>query len=703
MGPGKKVFSSGTSPIVAVLIAVTIQLACPGGHAQSVGAMAESVPASQPGAAAELARYMPIWATAYLEVKNLHGLVDRALSGHREPSAGWKSTPGSSTRLTRWLEQANAAVKATLGVSGRHFVEHLLGEHFAFAWGGPNLPDQFGLVCRLRDREGIENLLREAKAKRIGTRPGEAVRRYKLPSAHFRAAVFRNTLILATIGGAGDTGMYYSIIDLVTGTSDKCLSSHVAFRRMCRRVRPDYDAFVALIPHDRTIDAKSLSRRGAVLVRELNRINYLAAGANLRSGQIDISVLFQPSEDDGKFRPARALDLDRPVLELINSGTVGLAYATVIEPARWYQSVVCLADQADSTSRQYLTMLKVILPDPSARQAFLESIGPELVVLLRTDPRGSTATQPLTTRPKDQASNLSLGMIVRVQNPAVAEETIARITAVLTGFTNLKRMSNGHTRIREQRVVNYHGVTIHRVPVNLLAGGGLWPAVFPADTTGEIAWVIADDYLLVSTNYRRLTQLIDLLFAPGKPAPARMIRVEQARGHGFLTVNLRTFGRYLTQRVDLSTKAVAGISQSKSRGKARIVLGVRVRVRKDHRTGKPVVTVAAVHRGYPAWGKLRVGDVIVGVDNVLLSGRHPYRQLQALLARKGDRDGIRITVEREGARRQVIIDTTPQVDMARTLRPIVGLIALAAEEFHRFTVTVTYFPAGEIKIDATLR
>ncbi len=642
---------------------------------------------TQPASAAKLAGLAPAWTGVYLEVRDLAGLVAMVCEASENVEGASGQVRKAGAALLSGAERLSGMFEGIFGLKGRDLLTGIMGQRAAVAWGGPDLPDQFGLICEAPSEGAIQELLERGKAELIEAKDGDAIRRYKLSSEGLRAAVAGDRLIVGTVGETGDTGMYYGMVALAEGANDRSLWSRLAFREANRHVDSDSQLiFVALgtEPKEEASDEGGRFR----LLRGLERIEYLTVGGQAAGDDLRLRLTVHPKQVDFSLWPQQPLEFEPPVLRLFRQERLAMVYATAIEPSQWYQSMFSMtSDQGRSTVREYLAMLEILLPDPHARQRFLESVGSELVFLVRSQ-TPSVTTQPAATSPAD-ASEASVAMLVRLAAPVVAEQTVRQITALLRSFTS--------PRASDDAAVNslsYRGVVIRRIPVSFLSGRRIWPEFLPIAHSREISWCILDDYLVLTTDRTWLAEMIDLYSGTSEGQTADIMPATTV-ADWFLGMDLPRLTAIMGGPAGQAEAVEPAATQPKG-GDPQIVLGILKTTVKDPQSGRDEISVAAVAPGYPAWGVLMPGDVIVAVDETSLNAGDPDEHLRALIAERAGQDRLTVTVRRQNVLRQVVIDVGPQATVTgKTLNLLRGAIELAGRRFDRFKVSANYTPTGQ--------
>jgi len=691
--------------------------------------------ATQPANAPTFAKYCPAWTDAYLEIKQLDNIIHTWLGtspspAQRTDTASATSQPATTT-TSAFLVAWSAAVKTTFGLTGRDFLDNLLADHVGLAWGGPDQPRQFGLICRPAHRGAIPMFLAAAKAQPVETDPtkASAIKLYQIVPKYVHVAVFDDTLILATVGPTGDTGMFYDMVDLAAGGTTRSLLDRDDFAQLCRQIDPQYQVFFSFLT-GQTVDPNRSVEKDPLIRMIFQQVSFIAFTARLADQRIDMKAVLQPNPGFADFRPNQPLQLDTSIRQLISADSIAVAYAKTIAPAQGYQRLQKLADQADQSAREYLMIFNSLLPNPQIRQEFLESLGPELIVLVRRPIGRSGGHTPPSAADADDW-RIPAAVMVKLKNPSLGEHALTQVLSLITDVGPLNLLGGQGAELFVPDEMMHKGYIVHRIPVKGLPIRWVWPEPLSIHSSSDIAWVIVGDYLILASDPQWLIEIIDLLSAPSTTSrPADRIFSQVSLGHSLMTFDLPATAACLKLILDRGSTTSAPASAPAARSP--VVLGVTVRSVPDQATGQTQIQVVDVLPGWPADGRLYPRDIIIAVDQVPLDTDNPRAQFRRLVLERAERGAIKFTVRRKETSQEVSIElgssaqtqpktlnpepkdpqrptiklrAKPEVAevIIRTLRLLRQAVEPAAERYRRLTVTAVTSPSGQINIEATIK
>ena len=234
--------------------------------------------ATRPASQAAFAPLLPVWTTGYIEIKDLGAILGASTRATRPAATRPAEPPTGPEVLNETLEELDDLVKKTLGLGGREFTTEVLSRHFALAWGGPSQPNQFALLCQPRNLAGALRLLEAAKAAPVPTSNPKQTKIYRLNSKNLRAAVFGDTLVIATVGETGDTGMFYAIVDLAEGGRSASLAQNALFNQALRGYEQGWFCLVAVTAGRRPPEG-TFNRIGSIVTEVFNQLTFASAAA----------------------------------------------------------------------------------------------------------------------------------------------------------------------------------------------------------------------------------------------------------------------------------------------------------------------------------------------------------------------------------------------------------------------------------------
>lgn len=640
----------------------------------------------------EFSRYFPVWTQAYVEVKGLRHRLDQVkwvwqLMEGETPGAHAVSQP----TMPSMAEQFDRVLRFSLGISASEFLNDLMGEHCAIGWGGMTFRDQFGLVCRVKKFDVIAKLLVAGKAQAlteispgVAAKPGIKVYRLVFPNM-LAAVVNDHLLILGTSGRTDRASMFQAMAALAQGEAVSSLRASRPFQSAIKSMAPDCRSLFILTPDE---GKPGSERKPLGLFEELQQsVHFVAIAEVPRNRGMGLEVSILPRWIDSAFWPTGSLRPD-PVLRQVLDDPTDLVYASVIDTDRWYRRIVELADRGIADARQYRAMIDLLLPDPRLREKLIASLGPEMMLVVSSNANPGKNTQ---TRPTTRAGHgLELALVVRTSDPEIAFEGADNIFRVLGGFMTLQNLASGSTDSRGQLgQEEYRGLTLHRLSL-----GRILPAMARQSAAGaqvDLTWTVAGHHVIVGTSRELVHRLVDRAGSPtaasttpttnaaDRPTPDQwLLSFEPLRVAGHL--------RTLSETMERVFKVVLGI-------------GTRV-VELPNREGKSV-QIAAVLLGYPAWGLLQVGDVILAVDDATIDPADPQKDLHVKVSQAIDQGRtVQIKVLRgtSPVDVQIPVGNRKAVTSAKAMKLLYKLLSAAGQRYGQMNAACRYTPAGQIQV-----
>lgn len=367
--------------------------------------------------------------------------------------------------------------------------------------------------------------------------------------------------------------------------------------------------------------------------------------------------------------------LDRPLPETpaeANVKTLNSLPATTL--AAWAQAIDyeaeyrALSEGAPSLLRLYLIYLNTRLKaaGSSMMEGLLGRFGHDTVFLLGVVP---AAEQPTSTGFDLPAA----GAIIPVRQPPEVGAALDVIGTAIVGMLDAAPIREKMARPLELRKVAFAGTTI--AEVNL---GDFFQAQtkYPFAQAIGLSWAVTDRDLILSTSTEHVKQI---LRARRGQAPTLATKIA---GMGDLNhFAAGTHAVLLAQPVAIAAMFDNWLSylgqhnpellspdwwraQQRERA-ARVNLGFRI-----SGTRPGAVVVAEALEGWPAFGRLQTGDVIVAADGHALAQEDPKASLRAMIAERKQIDRLTLTVERNGQRTDVVI---PLPDLPGGIDPVAAI------------------------------
>ncbi len=682
----------------------------------SVGSGAAAQLTTQP-ASPEFSRFFPVWTQKYLEVNDLGNRLDQIswLLQVTETRFDPKGRPSSRPvpHIPSMAEQFEVLLRNSLGISSREFLNDLLGRHFALGWGGPVFRDQFGLICRVKNYGIIGRLLTASKAQPISF-PGEEtvgpvrVKTYRLAFPKiFAAVVGTDTLILATSGSPGRASMFHAMVELAAGQSENSVQKNPQFQSACRAVRPEFQFLFVLL----TGEIRDPLQRGlaGTIYDELQRnITFLSVAGFPDARGLGMEFCIQPRNFDPAFLPDRPLTID-PVMRSMGEG-MDLLYALETNPGPWYRRIVELSDKGLIEARQYRAMIDLFLPEPQLREKFLESLGPEFMFLVSSENVPSTRPAPTTQIAKKPRGVL----VIRTKDREQALKAVDQIFTMAGGFLAIQNLASGTSGGPKGGIVreNYKGSELHFLDL-----GEIFPPSRAGTFSGwhvELTWAVVDHFLVLSDSPRLARKMIDRALAAGPqaregngafgPASSRFEPVYWTLSFNpSVTADHVKAVEPIVDRLWLAMNLPRRGDTSNVTKRSPVKLGIGTREIELPDPKQKAVQIAAVLPGYPAWGRLQVGDRVLAVNGSPIDPAAPQKDLHAkvngVLAGK-DRL-LRLNVLRAGMPREIEILLIKRnfAVAPQSVRLLYKLLSAAGQKFQQINLTCNYTPAGQIRLN----
>jgi len=688
---------------------------------------ATSLPSGQ-GYLPEYSRYFPIWTQGYLEVRKLNQHFSdlrwliRLIENPSE-LAGEVSTSAGGI-----AGQFDEVIQHTLHMTSADFLNNMIGEHFVLGWGGPIMRDQFGLLCRIKNPETIGKFLMANNATldpaltTDTSQPagnGHAIRSYRLEQKYLGAVgIDEQILILATIGGGNKASMFHAVLDLARGFADKSLYDNKKFQSACSDLKPNYISLIAIIAKEK--NSLTTSQNGLLFDQFQKNVSHIAVAAYPAKGRINIRVNIQPRWIDTAFFPEQPILLD-PVMQNMAGGESDFVYLSSIDPYRWYRRIVELAEQGQADAKQYRGMIELVLPDTELRENLLESLGPEIMVVVssvqvrhasKTKPASSPATQTATTGTASKPSQVSLtvqtmpqvAIVVKTHNPALMMSATEQIFNILAGFVAIHKLTGTGGTGPELVQENYHGLVLHRLDFG---------SIFPPDPKMQfpgwklqVAWTQANDYLVISSSVSLIHRLLDRAFvtpADMKESHKIFTRLPDTV-HWAMSINpskVSSDMRLLRKVLILFRQNLGGGVGSSYLQDIPVVLGIGIKVVKGEDQKSALAQVAGVLPGYPAWKHLQVGDVILAVNGRPIAPASPLKDLHKKLATASlDTKIIKMEILRSAKKMKVEIPLNFRNFMLsiQSLGLIEKVLETMSANFNQIDLACTYTADGQVHL-----
>ncbi len=671
-------------------------------------------PVTKSAVSDDLLEFLPVWTSGILEVRNLDSQSDKLsllFSIIGDDCDDCIDNTSQTKPHTKLASQFDKLIRNNLGISSDKFLHDIIGSHFVLSWGGVSMPDQFGLICKVDDYSAIASLLTSAKAqpiKNTSSQPaksGYSIKKYQLACKNIRAAVLNNKLlILATVAKKSGASMFDSMVDIASGALTKNFTDRPTVQTIINNIKPNYSLLFALLADG----GKKLNRksRHSLFGKLLSSLDYFAIAGYPDRKIIKIRILSKLSQYDRAFWPDSFIKFN-PQLTSMMQMPADFMYLTSINPLRWYHRIAELADASQIDAKQYRQMVELLIPDDQLREDFFESLGPELLILIGSYDKSVLSTQP-TSMPAEPTNFPDVTVAIKTNNPAVTADAVKQIFGFLADFITIQNIAGNHSPNPLTHKHMYNGFVVHTLDVSDIFGGKDSPAF-----THQLCWCLADEYLIVSTRQEALYELIDRTFEPEKFSDAQSsVNIKTDRPVNWIA---QFKPANLARRIDAFTGRLNQFQQSfnfpiphnKSAGRYRVILGIGTKIEKDTKTNEPILKVAAVLPGYPAWDKIQIGDVIVAINGKPLENTTNASSLSARISQalKHSRK-IKITVIRGKILKEITI-TIPKITIApprmNALKLLKRMLDTAARYYQTVTISSIKAKAGEVNIIITAK
>jgi len=617
----------------------------------------------------------------------------------------------SRPAISTLAEQFNRIVLTSFGISSKELLHDLLGDHFALGWGGPNFRDQFGIICEVRNPAVIHRFLMAGKAQpfdmeKSDPTPDRRVKLYRLEFPFFLAAVIDNRqLILATSKGPENGSMFYSMVELAKGTSDRSLRRNTFFQAAAKSVSPEY-RFLFVLMTGGWFDGPQGNQRLGALFDELQKnVRFIALSDVPRAKTPSMQVFIQPRYVDPAFLPDRPLRLD-PFMRNIVSSDNDLIYASVIDTNRWYQRIVELADKGFVDAKQYRAMIDLVLPDREVRERLIASLGSELVLMVSSS---KPSKNVLSTRAAMSQGPVTpeMALVVRADDPALAVSGASQIFSILGGFLTIQNLASGSNDSAGQlRREIYHGMELQHLNLGHFASAESQKSALESKL--ELTWIMVGRYLIVTTSSDLAKRMVDRTISlKSETQPAAVLMKESelpASANWVMSFNPQVMANHFQVLTEMAGDIWPALrhsldSATGEKSPFRVKLGIGSRIVKMAEEDRRVIQVAAVLPGYPAWDKLRIGDLILDIDGEALDPVSPQKDLhQKVNALLQEGQNIKIRIYRAGELKDIEIPASTFNGMVsfRGLKVLHRLLVAFGRQFNEIHVACNYAPDGQI-------
>jgi len=650
-----------------------------------------------------LARFVPSRVGFFVELNNL-----RQARRTWQLDKLWNSVAGLAGAQTRGpgpLDLWRGQLERALGMSADEALDVLLGDQVAVAAPTYGALSAGVLIARVSNPGRIDELV--ARQRVVEDKPVARVRRYRTGNRVWLARI--DDIVVVSTGFRG-TALLEDVARLLAGVSGDPLADSEVYKSEVRALPPGFQGLVYFDERP----SQSTSRpttRPTVTIPPWPQLERGVIGLIARDGGLD-----------AELRGAMAVPSPLREVESVSAETLThlpadtlLAYATSLD---YLAEVRRIHAGEHPQLGLYLALFLALSGQSEPDNKVIESLGPQTVVVVGQSRPGETE-KPSYIRPM-------MSVMVQVKDPAPVAETVHQSVIGFVAVLNVQSLGgNRRANLRVERIK--HGPdTLHHVDLRQFLPPLTRCVYFH---TLDPCWTVSDRWLIVSTHPEHVMQILDARRRPQLEEGARS-PLRPATERAFVGGGGEQVSSVLVSQSALS----AGVVQSwldyfarnhpqmfepnwwqamlHRREGDRVTLGVGLSPVTDH-PGK--LDVTKVLPGWPADGKLRTGDRIVGVDGRLLAADDPRADFNLAVRVRKHRDRVRLRIERDGRSRNVNIPLPPDrprpadFDPIRTLRNLTAL----AEQFssgsytvwrsepHRFNarVTLTLAPPAATSAD----
>ena len=630
------------------------------------------------GEGASFSDFFPPWTNGYLEVTDLS-------------NAGGISGKDINAELA--AKKFAMLVQNNLGISAEVFIKEFLGQHFAIGWGGASAPNQFGLICTIRNKATIMNFLSASKAYTTtqGSKPSSQVRTFRLPSTKIRTAVIRDShIILATTGSGTQANMFGTMVDIAEGNLKNTLSQNPTFQRAKKHFKKNYQLFATFLGSEGQSNIKGTNR--FIFSRLFQQLQYLSIGIYTVDDSVRCDIFTRVDKIAPAFWPENAILLDDPMLFLLRM-KYDLVYCSVINPARWYGKIVSLADKGSASAVQYRSLLELILPNEYLRDDFLASLGPEMMLIITQGRDGITGTQPAATHPAEKTSSFGdISLIVRTSNPSASTRAMEQISKTIADFLTVHSFASDRTLSKTRLDTHmYNGFIVNVLTTN-------------RQHLHQLCWTVAGGYIFISSRREMLYKLLDTAFNDDEgEGKAKSFNLPEVT-HWFTIFDPSA----LAKRLKYLGNPLSHIwNRFQNRFSSNpIKLGIGTKIVQEPKTKKQQLTIAAILPSYPAWGKLQIGDIIISVDGKPLDKEQIQEDFNQKIKEACNNLGeVELTLIRKEVEHQVkIVFREPALEnTVKSVRLVDSILESLGKKIKTVKVNCGYTPAGEIDIHIEMK
>lgn len=640
--------------------------------------------ATAPRADNSLARCVPDDVRLYMELRDLGGILN---------------TPGGAA-LARFFRQATSSAPAAtsqpasqpatqrgwrnliaeaIGLAPDQADTLLFSGRLAIAADGWSGLGDAVLVAEPKDMRAFEAGLAD---RRIGPVDEPPPRRYAMDNGHELACDDRNLVL-----GRRDmrSGLYGRCLNVIAGQ------------------RPGRAA-------ERLVDENPFKDHFESLPQDAHVFFYVAAAGAEQPGAFPVPawfpVIWPPVDTAGitvKFTPsAIVIDVhsrlaERPEVPrwdpAPNQRFLSLPSNTLLA---WTQQIDysdvfarATSGQGQALAQAWASLLLAGAPPEAVKRDFVDRLIGQTIIVV-----GSTAPQQGATQPSGRKMSWpAIACCVQTDSPIQVENLLSRLSTKASAQASTSSQSASASQPAEtlarDDLPQVHQITLGRIvtglPVPLLSA------------LLQPSWAMDEEWLVLGSHPDLVRAIMVAAHAPAtQPSGELPDRLERLATAGAIPKTILTgkptaMGRLLSDCLEAVLKQYPIISDAEWWDKLRrqqqrdkMQLGILAH---EEPSG---LRVEKIVPNYPADQKLRPGDLLVAVDGHRLPKARPAEVMRDLITQRVRRDGIRITVIREGTEQDIdlILQAAgPDLPLVPSLALVHQLLDLMsrADELHLVT------------------
>ncbi len=572
-----------------------------------------------------------------------------------------------------------------LGLSSRQAGLLVDGPVAVAADGWQYLPSGV-LLARPRNPAALEASLED---RRLPGPTDAPVRRYRLAFGHELTSDGRVAIV-----GRGQDGsdLYSRSTQLLRSARGLCLSDLAEFRERMAEIPAGAQGVFYVGTHLRSAAGEPTHEGWWALLAP--PVRSLAVALSYDDKGLAV-------ETTGYLRTADGtLGVREPPIEslLFLPASTLAAWTSPIQYVKHYDR---LKTQADGMSRFYLDLLEWQMEPDALRKRLLAHLKGDTVVAV------GAVNIPISIGWPADAQEASLpvptvALLVRTDEP---QEVLATMRALADNIIRLANLMPGDREDRRIESMPIGETSETRVFSVDLSGLFLGMAVRPFQEALQLSWCVTDGHLIVGTHARTVSEIVQARWGAIPLMPAEAVQQAMSRQRPPRRLPDRVLvaqPRAASAMIDSWLTHVAAHHPEMleeawwQRMRRRYwATQVQLGIRPAPDMGSGGIRVTETLAGWPAHGRLEVGDRIIAVDGRALDPERALDSLKIRLAMRTREDRVVLDVIRQGQARQVTIPMP--VTPSPTVHPLALLqeIADLARTF-QFASYVAWHPSRGI-------